>query len=435
VAGAFDYGSGVLNQSDSVGTGASAAPGRGFRGPPLALLVALGATLVIRSLQLVAIAIASTHQAATGPVNPAGSPARYFVFSPSPASPGLGAVLANWDGQWYERIATMGYPPAAAVQSANDAWTTAFPPGFPLLARAVMEVSGLSFAWASLLLNTILTLLAVALLYGILRSQGVPDRLACAAAIGISLLPSAPVLLASYSEALALVLLLLALRLLLVYRYVMAAVVVLCLSFTRPIAVAFVLVLLVHATTRWLRQPRTVARGEWLGMGAVLASSSISPWVWPQTAALLFGVPDGTQYAGSDRTEQIVAGLGGYVGAAWSAGGVPLVITLLLCLCVLVGVPALLSHGMGWPVELSIWGASYIGLVVIATPVTPGFLRYLVLAAPLLVAVFAAPLARLTPIRVVAFAGLVSLSLWFQWFWIRYLFILDPAPELLPWAP
>jgi hypothetical protein len=35
----------------------------------------------------------------------------------------------------------------------------------------------------------------------------------------------------------------------------------------------------------------------------------------------------------------------------------------------------------------------------------------------------------------VTFAVLTAAALWTQWFWIRYLYILDPAPALLPWPP
>ena len=58
------------------------------------------------------------------------------------------------------------------------------------------------------------------------------------------------------------------------------------------------------------------------------------------------------------------------------------------------------------------------------------------LVAPLLVAV---PMVTLTWTRRgiggVAFSLLTAGALWSQWFWIRYIYIIDPAPALVPWSP
>src|SRR5690348_312046 len=69
--------------------------------------------LAIRLLNLLELWMASQTQQPTGSPNPLGAPTTYFVHTETPASPGLSGVLANWDGQWYERIATDGYPTAA----------------------------------------------------------------------------------------------------------------------------------------------------------------------------------------------------------------------------------------------------------------------------------------------------------------------------------
>ncbi|GAA4408580.1 hypothetical protein GCM10023168_26230 [Fodinibacter luteus] len=399
------------------------------------MLLALGVTLVLRGWQILATAYAASWQTATGQATPNGAPNEYFVFSPSGPSPGLGPVLGNWDGEWYERIATLGYPDATQKLSANDAWASAFPPGFPLMARIVMEASGLPFVWASLLLNTVLTLLATALLYRLLRSRDVGPRPASWASIGISLLPSSPVLMAAYSEALALVFLLAALRWLTDRRYIFATIAVVGLAFTRPVAVAFVPVVLAHAAIQWRQEPRGPSWRTSGGVVALLMCAALSPWMWPWTAAAVYGVPEAADLDGSARVGHTAKGVGGYFVFAWEAGG-PLVFVLLtLLLALLVGVPAALSRRMGWPPELAVWGASYLVLVLVVTPVTPGFIRYLVLAAPLLVAIFAAPMTRITPLRVGVLAVLVAISLWSQWLWIRYLLVLDPAPHLIPWPP
>ena len=393
-------------------------------------------SLAIRCLQMGALKVASGAQAATGPTIANGNPHQYFVYMHATASPGLGSVLGNWDGQWYMRIADVGYARADQVQSANDAWVSAFPPGFPMLARATMWVTGLPFTWAAFVLNTVLTLIAAVLLYEVLRSSGLATRVAVVAGIGVSLLPSSPVLMTAYSEALALALVLLALRLLLVHRYLLVSAAIVGLAFTRPVAIAFVPVVLVHAAMRWQAGRKSVPLSEWAGMGVVVVVSALSPWVWPWAAARLYGVPNGVQAVGSGRTGQIISQFSwGYLGSAWAASGLRGLTLVLLCALVLIGVPTLLGLQIGWPGELLAWGAAYVAMVILVTPTTPGFLRYLVLAAPLIVVLIAAPLARPSPGKTILLVVLVGAGLWGQWLWIRYLFILDPAPYLGPWAP
>ncbi len=402
--------------------------------PPRGLLVALVTVLLLRGLQLLAMTVASPAQLASGGRTTDGTPFDYYVFEPSPAGAGLDHLLANWDGQWYQRIATIGYPQAAEVSSANDAWASAFPPGFPVVTRGVMEVSGLPFVWAALVVTTVCALLAVVLLHGMLRDH-VGDRLAATAAVGTALLPGSPVLVAAYSEALALVLVLAALRLLLAHRYALSSVAVLALSLTRPVAVAFLAVVVVHAVLRRRREGR-LAPSAWVGLVLAGVVSAVSPWVWPKLAAALYGVPDLTQFVGASRTDQIASSLfSGYLGTAWSAGGAGVLVLFLLVLAVVLGGTSWLALRLGWPAEPVVWGLAYLGMVLVATPVTPGFVRYLVLAAPLVTALVAAPLARPGRLRGVVFALLVLTCLASQWLWVRYLFVLDPAPALYPWAP
>ena len=33
----------------------------------------------------------------------------YYVYTPTPASPGYLDAITNWDGQWYQRIVEQGY--------------------------------------------------------------------------------------------------------------------------------------------------------------------------------------------------------------------------------------------------------------------------------------------------------------------------------------
>ena len=65
------------------------------------------------------------------------------------------ALITNWDGQWYERIATLGYHlPEPGTAGAKDAlWTYAFLPVFPTVMGAMMAVTGLSFAVCATIVN------------------------------------------------------------------------------------------------------------------------------------------------------------------------------------------------------------------------------------------------------------------------------------------
>ena len=269
-----------------------------------------------------------------------------------------------------------------------------------MLARATMSITGLPFVWAAFIINTALTLFAVVLLYQLLESSGLATRVAVAASIGVSLLPASPVLVTAYSEALALALVVLALRLLLAHRYLLLSVAIVALAVTRPVALAFVPVVGVHAAMRWRADRQSVSRWEWGGMGVAVLVAALSPWVWPWTAARLYGVPDGTQFVGSGRTEQIVSGLGsGYLPNALAGSGVRGLVLVLVGALVLVWVPVLLGLRIDWPMELLAWGTAYVAMVIIVTPPSPALLRYLVLAAPLLVVVFGAPVARPSPVK------------------------------------
>src|SRR5689334_15878101 len=65
-------------------------------------LAVFAATRTVDALLIVA---ASHHQVALVARDP-----NYHLNYPSPADPGYTLVAANWDGQWYRRIAAVGYP-------------------------------------------------------------------------------------------------------------------------------------------------------------------------------------------------------------------------------------------------------------------------------------------------------------------------------------
>lgn len=192
-------------------------------------------------------------------------------------------VATLWDGRWYERIATGGYPDVLPVgaegQVLQNEW--AFYPLFPYLGRAVMALTGWPFAVAGAVLATILGYAAALVIAGMLR-----DKLGSAAALGaVALLagfPAAPVLQVAYTESLALLLLGGFLWLLLRQQWVAAAVVALLAGLARPIALPLGVVALVAVVQRWrCRDERPISRGEGASMLAALVGCGLSGLLWP----------------------------------------------------------------------------------------------------------------------------------------------------------
>lgn len=170
------------------------------------------------------------------------------------ASPDYGAFVTMWDGQRYQAIAEQGYPLPLPVDDQGrphqSAW--AFYPAFPMLVRAVMAITGLSFGVAAPLVTLLAGAGASALCYQLFVTRA--DRRT--ALMGVALLglfPTAPVLQFGYSEAVSLLGLSGALLLLHRGRYLGAVpfTVLFCLS--RPVGAAILPVIAAVFCVRWWR--------------------------------------------------------------------------------------------------------------------------------------------------------------------------------------
>ncbi|MGC1207981.1 MAG: hypothetical protein WA880_08515 [Ornithinimicrobium sp.] len=195
-------------------------------------------------------------------------------------------VATLWDGRWYERIATGGYPDALPIgddgQVLQNEW--AFYPLFPYLSRGVMALTGWPFAVAGTVVATVLGYAAALVIAGMLR-----EKVGSAAALGaVALLagfPAAPVLQVAYTESLALLLLGGFLWLLLRQRWLAAALVALLAGLARPIALPLGLVALVAVIHRWRgRAQQPITGGEWASMLAALVGCGLSGLLWPAIA-------------------------------------------------------------------------------------------------------------------------------------------------------
>lgn len=350
------------------------------------------------------------------------------------------AVL--WDGQWYEQIATQGYP--EQLPTGTDGTTVqqnpwAFYPIFPLLARGVMALTGVSFAVAGVAVATVLGYAAAVVVAGLLREQvGRWGALA-----GVTLLgayPSAPTFQVAYTESLALLLLAAALWLLVRQRWWAAALVALLTGLARPVALPLGLVALVVVVARWRgRAARPVARGEYAGMAAALVGCGLAGLIWPAVAWWRTGVPDAyTRTMSSWRGgESVTPFLPSVERAQWLWGDV------LGLLVLAVGAGLLLTAVLGpWAAGLGLalrtWCLGYAFYLFAALDPWTSLYRYLMLLFPLFVVLAGAGWARGTgpvlprwvaPTRTGVLAALMIA--WQVW-WVWYLFQFVPPSDYPP---
>ncbi len=169
-------------------------------------------------------------------------------------APYLG-MLTHWDGQWFQSVATSGYPHhlphelTGAV--AMNQW--AFYPGFPFLARAVMQVTDTGFATAASLVDLVCGLVAAIAMARLLQTR-IPRTATLAVVAVWAALPMAPSLQLAYSEALALALLSLTLLWLQGEHWARAGVTALLLGLTRPMLPPLAVVFAVAVWLRWRRR-------------------------------------------------------------------------------------------------------------------------------------------------------------------------------------
>jgi hypothetical protein len=199
-----------------------------------------------------------------------------------------------WDGSWYREVALNGYPadlpldPTSGRPSQN-AW--AFYPLYPLLARGLMGVTGLSFPVAASTLALLCGLGAALLMAGLLAER-VGQRVALAAVAAWAAFPSAVALQLSYTESLAMLVLCGFLWAVMRERWAVAAALALVLGITRPIALPLLAVVAVALLQRWRqRRERPVTAGEYLAGAGALAACTVSGLTWPTIAWAVTGAP------------------------------------------------------------------------------------------------------------------------------------------------
>lgn len=299
-----------------------------------------------------------------------------------------------WDAQWYEQIATRGYPlPLPADpdtgQLTYSAW--AFYPAFPYLVRMLM-VLGLPFTVAAVGLNLVLGAVATVLVWRVLRyamhaaPQGARERLAIVGACLWCFYPATPILLIPYTEALAAVLVLSALVFLMRRQYLVVALLALVLGYTRAVAPALGVAVLVHLVVRWREdreagtRPLSEAR---LRAAVMLGATALSAVAWPLTVGLASGLPTAffdVQAAWGQRPDKGPFVL--WLEWAWGQRGIFSVAVLVALLVTYVSL-VMGRHGRWLTLEVRAWALAYpLYLFAVVRPITSMW-RFLLLDFPI----------------------------------------------------
>ena len=399
---------------------------------PLSIWLPLTIFALTRLYGFVVIALAARYQVALpSPDHPG-----IYQFSAHPDSPGYLGLITNWDGQWFERIATNGYHlPAAGDPHGKDAlWAFAFLPVFPTVVGAMMTVTGLGFGVCATIVNFVAGGAAMIVMFALV------ERTAGRFAAGVTVLfvnsfVAAPLFQAAYSESISLLLVCTVLLLIARRHYGWAVAAVILLSLTRLVTPPLAVVVVVHVFIRYRgRAKDPIRRAEIVGMAvlAVVSAASVSLW-----STITNAITSGVKATGADRgsvSNAVVAGRFGWFTNAYEHIGWVGVIGLAL-LVVLFVVLALSKLSRTWGVEVRTWFAIYPIFLLFVAGVHTGMLRYLLLAFPLALLMIGSPEPGTIPRKRTALVVTVCvISLLLQIPWVSHALVVTQLAGK-PWLP
>ncbi|WP_404349786.1 hypothetical protein LG324_16800 [Phycicoccus jejuensis] len=351
--------------------------GRALQRPVLTILAVYAVSRVV--------ALAALWVAATWFQNPAGV---------GHQDPTVGDLVGLWDGVWYHRIVEDGYPVPLPRDADNgritySAW--AFYPLYPYLVKGLM-FTGMSFEVAGVVLNLVLGAVGAVLIHALFRStyhaarQPQRERLALVAACLWCFYPTTSIMLKPYTEALAVALVAAALLVLVRRHYLLVAAVALPLGFTRGVAPALGLAVLIHLGVRWREERAAGLRplaGQWPRIVVMLASVGVSAIAWPAVAGFATGVPTAffdVQAAWGQKPADGPFVL--WFQWAWDGKGLAGVLVLVALAATYVAL-VLGRHGRWMSVEMRVWALAYpFFLFAVVRPITSMW-RFLLLDMPL----------------------------------------------------
>jgi len=410
-------------------------------GVPLSIWLPLTIFALTRLYGFVVIALAAHQQVAL----PSADHPGIYQFTAHPASPGYLGLITNWDGQWYERIATLGYhlPGPGDPGAADTLWTFAFLPVFPTVIGAMMTVTGLSFAVCVTVVNLVAGGAAMVVMFALVeRTAG---RFAAGAVVLFTCcFVAAPLFQSAYSESISLLLVCSALLLIAQRRYPWAVAVVLLLSLTRLVTPPLAIVVIVHAVVRYRgsvnranranRALDPVRRSEavWLTVLAVVCAASVSLWS-TIASAITGGVSAPGAHRGSVSNAFGVARFGWFTNAYEHIGWIG--VLALMLLTVLLVVLAVSPLTRTWGVEVRTWFAIYPIFLLFVAGVHTGMLRYLLLAFPLALLMIGSPKPDTVPRKRAALVLTVcAISLALQIPWVSHALVVTRLAGK-PWLP
>ncbi|KFF60216.1 hypothetical protein JF66_05770 [Cryobacterium sp. MLB-32] len=219
---------------------------------------------------------------------------RGWTFASYRANPSFFTFSGSWDSSFYRQIALHGYPSILPTDATGlvepNAW--AFLPVFPGLVRGVMELTGLAFYPAGVLVGTLFGAAAALALYGLLYSR-VGHTSAFWAVVLFCFGPLSFVLQVAYAESLYLFLVFCSLWAMLRRRYLLMIPFAIVAAFTRPGILAVSLALGVFFLIRFAhRRADPFPWRERLAMivaGLLIGAAGLA---WPLVAGAVTGMPD-----------------------------------------------------------------------------------------------------------------------------------------------
>jgi Mannosyltransferase (PIG-V) len=197
---------------------------------------------------------------------------------------GVVASLSTWDGTWFLRAAGHGWPSHLPMTNgAVAANTIAFFPLFPLLLRALHELTGLSAAVLGLWVSALAGALAVVAVGAVARAVS-DDDVARRASVLFALSPGAFVFSLIYNEGFVVALAALGLWALMTRRWLVAGVAGAVATATSPVGLIFVVV------AAWSAARAVVRERDWGALVApALAPAGFLAWMlylWAHTGTL-----------------------------------------------------------------------------------------------------------------------------------------------------
>lgn len=244
--------------------------------PTLGFAVAvLVAYAVCRAISAVVLVLVAPYQEPTGWTGPS---VTYLSFT------------QQWDAQWYQRIASEGYPRSVPIGDdghvQQNPW--AFYPLYPFTVKGLVILTRADPVVVSATLSLVLGAVAAVLLGLFLRRRLGPAAALLTVVVYASA-PAAPIFQVAYTESMAMALLAGFLLAADSRRWATAGALALVLGITRPIAVPLAAVAVVAVVVGW-RASRP-QRPEALAMLAMVAACGLAGLIWPATAALVTGSP------------------------------------------------------------------------------------------------------------------------------------------------